>query len=385
MPAISQTDLDNTLLRFAVHTRQLTGIPLRQSSSSQWPPQLASPPPHFTPILNTHTPIIINNTLNDRSRLWKEWQSTSYLISRMGGARYFPVALTPNGRADDLVSSLEEDDKIVFALPHEEQMNFQQLINALHPSPSSGKNIAYLQSQNSNLTTSASGEQEGPFQPLLEDLLHSSSTGTTKPYPAWAEEAIGKAPEATNIWIGTSKSRSSMHRDHYENLFLVVRGTKTFTVIPPTEAHFLSAEDTFYPLYQWTPSSPTSTTLKLEPLPSHPSTPWIPIDPLTTPTPPDRPTPHPQADARWTHFRSALDPLQITVHAGQMLYLPSGWYHAVEQTEDSPSNEGGGGGICLGLNWWWEAEVGERWAWLSLVRELGRKTAGVYEEDEEMV
>lgn len=107
--------------------------------------------------------------------------------------------------------------------------------------------IAYLQSQNSNLTNSGDADGgSGDLLPLLQDICATQgenngaanrfSSGTALP---WADEALGKRPEATNLWIGTSASRTSMHRDHYENLFTVLRGTKIFTLYPPFEAHFL--------------------------------------------------------------------------------------------------------------------------------------------------
>ena len=42
-------------------------------------------------------------------------------------------------------------------------------------------------------------------------------------------EALGSAPEAANLWIGTDASVTSFHRDHYENLYCVIRGTKVRT------------------------------------------------------------------------------------------------------------------------------------------------------------
>lgn len=95
--------------------------------------------------------------------------------------------------------------------------------------------IAYLQSQNSNLTDNGAGD----LSPLLEDLRITGPRGKEKTSLSWADEALGKEPEATNLWIGTAKSRTSMHRDHYENLFTVIRGTKIFTLYSPSEAYFL--------------------------------------------------------------------------------------------------------------------------------------------------
>ena len=105
----------------------------------------------------------------------------------------------------------------------------------------------YLQSQNGNLYSSVEN-QSSQFEPLLEDV--------PKDIP-WASEALGMKigrsrrnptnisnfssfadmpPDAVNIWIGDDKSITSIHSDPYENIYLVVRGAKHFTLFPPTEA-----------------------------------------------------------------------------------------------------------------------------------------------------
>ena len=48
-------------------------------------------------------------------------------------------------------------------------------------------------------------------------------------------EALGSAPEAGNLWIGTDASMTSFHRDHYENLYCVIRGTKVSTCLPSVQ------------------------------------------------------------------------------------------------------------------------------------------------------
>jgi peptidyl-lysine (3S)-dioxygenase / protease len=42
-------------------------------------------------------------------------------------------------------------------------------------------------------------------------------------------------PEASNVWIGNEESTTSLHMDHYENLYCQVVGCKTFYLFPPTE------------------------------------------------------------------------------------------------------------------------------------------------------
>ena len=47
----------------------------------------------------------------------------------------------------------------------------------------------------------------------------------------------GKTPDAVNFWMGGERSITSMHKDHYENIYGVVRGSKTFILHPPTDLY----------------------------------------------------------------------------------------------------------------------------------------------------
>lgn len=49
-----------------------------------------------------------------------------------------------------------------------------------------------------------------------------------------AEQAFGNRPDAINLWIGDERSVSSMHKDHYENFYAVVKGKKSFILAPPS-------------------------------------------------------------------------------------------------------------------------------------------------------
>ncbi|EPQ26215.1 uncharacterized protein PFL1_06150 [Pseudozyma flocculosa PF-1] len=367
----------------------------------------------FRGLVERHVPVVIPGLLRDRPRLWREWQRTSYLVDRMGG-RDVVVALTPDGRADDLVplpsaaqdsppsssssSSVGKEGQPgerpggaarVFALPYDVTVPFDRLIDQLarqqqqqqqrcEDAEAGAGCVAYLQSQNSNLDTA--GPLSGDLAPLFEDLC-AHDDGSIRADIDWATEAMGQHPEATNIWIGTGRSTTSMHRDHYENLFTVVRGTKTFTVFPPNEGRFL-CDDEEFDVYRYRPttSSQTSNGLPTE-LELHrdretPRTRWIPIDPTQPKTSLrnrryvhrhlDAPS-HCQDDTAASNDKSpapdpalqrygyALPPLTIRVEAGDTLYLPSGWYHHVAQQEDqgTPGGEAGPD-LCLCLNWWYE-------------------------------
>jgi peptidyl-lysine (3S)-dioxygenase / protease len=56
-----------------------------------------------------------------------------------------------------------------------------------------------------------------------------------------------------------------------------------------------------------------------------------------------------------------VQPIHVEVRAGQTLYLPVGWWHQVEQSEE----------VTIALNWWYDAETrGLNWALMSSLREV---------------
>ena len=71
----------------------------------------------------------------------------------------------------------------------------------------------------------------GEFLPLLPDMPSEIP---------WARIALRQQPDAVNLWIGNSKSTTSLHKDNYENIFCQLVGQKHFTLIPPIEAPCVS-------------------------------------------------------------------------------------------------------------------------------------------------
>lgn len=366
-------DLDDPFLLLlrdrAIQARAKQGIPFSQDGGSpEWPSRLTKPPSadEFRGIIERHTPILIHGCVDDRPHLAK-WKDTRYLESCMGPNRKVVVAITPDGRADDLTSHPDHGD-LVFSLPFEESMPFSELLTRLsNQVQSQGETVAYLQSQNSNLSV----QEYGDLSPLLHDLkLQTAKDETGRSDLTWATEAIGYAPEATNLWIGTSASRTSMHRDYYENLFTVIRGWKEFTVYPPLEGCFL-CDDEEYPVYKHV-KDPESQSLKLQRDEEDTRTRWIPIDP-TLPKHAERNAPFVHRDLNLgsdsgmpsrkhsphTKYGYALPALRIRVYEGETLYLPSGWFHHVTQQHDHQLVGTDGQietdrGLCLCLNWWYE-------------------------------
>jgi jumonji domain-containing protein 7 len=65
----------------------------------------------------------------------------------------------------------------------------------------------------------------------------------------FAAEAFGSAPEAVNLWIGDERSTTTFHKDHYENLYCVIRGVKLFHLLPPTDVYRMGLQ--LYPSAQF--------------------------------------------------------------------------------------------------------------------------------------
>ena len=59
----------------------------------------------------------------------------------------------------------------------------------------------------------------------------------------FASQALGKRPDAVNLWIGDERSHTTFHRDHYENVYCVVRGVKVFHLLPPCDGRVLGYAD----------------------------------------------------------------------------------------------------------------------------------------------
>ncbi|GAA5854601.1 hypothetical protein JCM8547_004904 [Rhodosporidiobolus lusitaniae] len=199
------------------------------------------------------------------------------------------------------------------------------------------KPVFYLQSQDGNM-----GKE---FEALREDV---GAEG-----PSWAREVFGEAPDAVNLWVGGGKSRTAMHKDPYENVYMVVRGTKTFTLLPPTEFYCLHEQEYPHATYSFSPPSSLSITRTTPEM----RIPWTPVDPT-----------NPDLDA---HPRLKLArPLTVTLEKGDMLYLPALWFHHVTQTTSpfssspsscpsSPPSSSSAQGIksMLSVNYWYDMRM----------------------------
>ncbi len=119
-----------------------------------------------------------------------------------------------------------------------------------------------------------------------------------------------------NIWI-SNRSRVAAHFDLNDNIACVGVGSRTFTLFPPEQANNLYLG----PMLNSPGGVPTSL-----------------VD-----------IKHPDYDA-FPNFKVALDnSLSATLEAGDAIYIPSPWWHAVESLE----------AINVLVNFWWNDHISE--------------------------
>ncbi|RMZ74849.1 hypothetical protein DV737_g5666, partial [Chaetothyriales sp. CBS 132003] len=176
------------------------------------------------------------------------------------------VAVTPTGRADAIVSTsdhLPDSAQSVFLQPATSELTLSGLLQLLG-SPTSrapSSPVYYLQSQNSNLTGT-------PLAALMQDLPDTFS---------FASHVLGD-PDARNIWIGNDRSVTSLHRDPYENLYLVLKGSKTFRLWPPADEGAMPTKLVSTGSYQYDASASPPFHIHLDQAAE--KIPWIDLDPL---------------------------------------------------------------------------------------------------------
>ncbi|XP_063354258.1 bifunctional peptidase and (3S)-lysyl hydroxylase JMJD7 [Pelmatolapia mariae] len=260
-------------------------------------------------------PCIIRNAFSHWPALSK-W-SPDYLREKVG-SKVISVAVTPNGYADAV-----NGDR--FVMPEERQMSFSSVLDIIEGKVDKGGGVFYVQKQCSN---------------LLQELPE--LTADVQPHIAWMSTALGKLPDAVNFWLGEANAITSMHKDHYENLYCVISGEKHFVLMPPTDRPFIP-----YGLFQPAVYHQRDDG-EFEVIDQSDSemVPWIPLDPLN----PDL--------ERYPQYRRAR-PLHCSVKAGEMLYLPSLWFHHVQQSHG-----------CIAVNFWYDMDYDIKYNYFQLLEAL---------------
>ena len=110
----------------------------------------------------------------------------------------------------------------------------------------------------------------------------------------------------THLWVTPARARTILHWDTPHNLYAQVAGEKTFVLFPPGDSRHLSS-------YPWWSSTPQCSPVDFADLDL----------------------------ARFPEARRAR-PVECTLRPGDLLFLPSGWWHCAES-----------GTLTISVNFWW--------------------------------
>mmetsp|Transcript_2655 Transcript_2655/g.6346 ORF Transcript_2655/g.6346 Transcript_2655/m.6346 type:complete len:467 (-) Transcript_2655:114-1514(-) len=198
----------------------------------------------------------------------------------------------------------------------------------------------------------------------------------------WAEEAFfgqssssesaGVGPDAVNLWMGDERAVSAMHKDHYENLFYVLSGEKVFGLCPPSDAPFLYEREILSGRFEVsseckddvdTDTNARKWSVVMDRVEEDGGSPssdkqyskvhWIATDLFGNGS--DRSN----HDMEFPLSKYA-HPITVRVKAGELLYLPSLWFHRVTQTTET-----------IGINYWYDMNFeSPMWCYFHFLQQL---------------
>nr|POF13783.1 jmjc domain-containing protein 7 [Quercus suber] len=276
----------------------------------------------------------------------RKWDA-AYLKEKMTGEDV-RIAVTPFGNADAIVEA--EGRVPIFVEPWEMMEPFSDFFDALvqeenasappGPPGSPASNVRYAQPQNDSL--------RHEYRALTADVPAEIS---------FAQIALQQNADAINIWLGSDRSVTALHKDNYENIYVQVRGRKHFLLLPPVEMPCVNEREVlrgrYVPVHEDETLSPP-----LEVVPDV-SGERVPV-PTWDPDFPER---------NATDYSHLSRPLRVTLHEGDVLYLPAMWYHKVSQSR-------GDRGFVCAVNYWYDMDfAGSFWTGMNFVREVVEKQA----------
>ncbi|XP_008217295.2 bifunctional peptidase and (3S)-lysyl hydroxylase Jmjd7 [Nasonia vitripennis] len=303
-----------------------------------------SPLDFYRNYVSKNIPVVIRGGIKHWKALDK-W-SIPYFKEKLAN-KLVTVAVTPNGYADAIAKEKTlhgTNDKEVFVMPEERQMTMNDFLEKLE-NPRNDS-IFYIQKQNSNFED---------FFELWKDVDSNIK---------WATEAFNTKPDAINFWMGDERAITSMHKDPYENIYCVISGEKEFILHPPTDLPWIPYKNYPCAIYKevepgkWITKPINSSVIFTQTNESGKSQSdartendtdtlsWIAVDPLS----PDY--------KKYPRYKKA-NRISVKVSKGDILYLPSLWFHHVKQSH-----------ACIAVNYWYDMEYDIKYAYYKTLETL---------------
>ncbi|KAL2160648.1 hypothetical protein VTH06DRAFT_1336 [Thermothelomyces fergusii] len=332
----------------------------------------------FMRFVARNTPFVVRGAALDweATRTW----NIGYLKEVLGDEPV-NIAVTPAGNADAPTPYTHPDGTttLVFAKPHEEDQPFDAFLTYLttqekqctqqapasspppSPSPSAPRSGETASREAATGPAPRLGSGEIRYAQTQNDNLrheYRALLGAVPPSVAWARIALGRDPDAVNLWIGNSRSVTALHKDNYENVYVQVAGRKHFVLLPPVCQPAVGERDLRSAVYvrdqDREEGEEEKSGLKLV----------LEGEDAVVPFPtwdPDRP------GENATPYSALVQPMRVTLNPGDMLYLPCMWYHKVSQS-CSPE------GVCIAVNYWYDMDfTGPLYPLSTFVRSVANK------------
>lgn len=370
---------------------------------------LESPPDSITFLrdyVHPNIPCVINNAISSNNKDDTPLTITlDDIIDIVGEDTKITVDVTPDGHGDCIRSVVEEESNSssdghhskntqqhrMFVKPHEQSMEirqFRDLLRRCDGNSTLSNNMKEedkdtvdssttdlkqypLYNDDDHQTTEHNLDEECFDDPPVvyysrqNDCLRTELPTLSKLFPPtiqFAQEAFGTGePDAINLWMGNERSVSSMYKDHYENCFYVCSGQKEFILCPPADVVFLQESEfvtgTFHRMSDgsWAVVADNSNDKEDQ----------VDIEPNTTKWVEPDVKKYMEGDERCRSefpLLAKANPVKVLVKEGQMLYIPSLWYHRVTQTCET-----------VGINYWYDMKFDSlNWCYFNFLQNLRR-------------
>lgn len=136
-----------------------------------------------------------------------------------------------------------------------------------------------------------------------------------------------------------------MHKDPYENLYVVIDGYKDFILIPPTDLPNVPYKK--YKVMKY--KNVAETGFDIEEVPTeHSDIHWIAVDPLD----------EQEISKKYPEFLN-VHQYKVRVNKGDILYLPSLWFHHVRQSHK-----------CIAVNYWHDMDYDVKYCYFKMLEQL---------------
>lgn len=177
-------------------------------------------------------------SLAERSgRLSDTSNADSVVMNPEDGIKYFVKPLEIEEPFEDFLNYVKDQELGAVAT---QAVRYAQTRTCCHDMPQNSRTHNFLLTkgvENDNLR----GEYSSLYRDVETDI-------------PWARIALDQRPDAVNLWIGNSRSVTSLHRDNYENVYCQIIGRKHFVLLPPVETACINEKTLRAATYAQNPS-----------------------------------------------------------------------------------------------------------------------------------